>query len=82
MWPCGARAKRSFVAVRVSLGRQWGVNVGVTRESANACVERAFRRLARKVGERTWVLVGLGQVHPDKGGSESDPERPHAAQDE
>ena len=42
------------------MGRQWGVNIGVTRESADADVERAFRRLARKVGEGMWDVVCQG----------------------
>ena len=57
--PCSLaqRAKRSFVAVLASLGRQWGVHIGVTRESEDADVERAFKRVARKVGKGIRGLV-------------------------
>ena len=51
--PCSqAQAlKRAFVATLASLGRKWGLEPGISRESPEADIIRAFRRLARKAGQ-------------------------------
>ena len=56
------KATRAFVKVLTALGRSYGVSVTVTRDSTDACLLRAYRRLLLK-------------VHPDKGGTVQD-ERP------
>ena len=48
-------AKRTLVSLLRSLGRAYGVPLTVTRDSADAAVNAAYRRIVLK-------------VHPDKGG--------------
>ena len=62
-------AKRAFVRVLTALGRSYGVSVTVTRDSTDACLLRAYRRLLLK-------------VHPDKGGTVEDQQRLQSAKEE
>ena len=52
-------AKRAFVKTLLTLAREYAVDVSVTRDSSEADVEAAFRKVVRK-------------VHPDRGGSTQD----------
>ena len=61
-------AKRALVTLLLSLSRAYGVQADVTRESLDAAVEKAFRKVSRK-------------VHPDKGGSAEDSQKLNAARD-
>ena len=47
-------AKRAFASLLVSLGRKYGAlaDVAVDRDSSDAVILNAFRRLVRKVGGR------------------------------
>jgi len=63
------QAKRAFVSMLRALAAAYGVNVDVRRESPDAVVTSAFRRVARA-------------VHPDKGGAVEDCQRLHRARDE
>ena len=69
--PIGAlqRAKRAFVGVLRSLATAYDVNVDITRDSADAAITRAYKRVLLK-------------VHPDKGGTEEDAKRLNAAKEE
>ena len=62
------RAKRALVTLLLALAQAYGVEVAVSRESADADIQRAFRKVARR-------------VHPDKGGSAQDTQRLNAARD-
>ena len=62
------RAKRALVTLLLALARTYNVAVDVTRDSVDADVQRAFRKVARK-------------VHPDKGGSAEESQRLNAARD-
>ena len=55
----GQVAQRAFVTVLLALAAAYGVSVTVTRESPDAALLRAYRRL-------------LLRVHPDKGGTGDD----------
>ena len=55
----GAVAKRAFVTVLLALAAAYGVPVAVTRESPDAALLRAYRRL-------------LLRVQPDRGGTGDD----------
>ena len=68
--PVGAlqRAKRAFVGVLRSLATAYGITVEVTRDSEDAAVTRAYKRVLLK-------------VHPDKGGTEEDAKRLNAAKE-
>ena len=54
--PCSRAqsAKRAFASLLVSLGRKYGglAGVAVDRDSSDAVILNAFRRLVRKVGGR------------------------------
>ena len=54
--PCSRAqsAKRAFASLPVSLGRKYGglAGVAVDRDSSEAVILNAFRRLVRKVGGR------------------------------
>ena len=54
--PCSRAqsAKRAFASLLVSLGRKYGglAGVAVDRDSSDAVILNAFRRLVRKVGRR------------------------------
>ena len=62
------RAKRALVTLLLSLAQAYGLEVAVCRDSADADVQKAFRKVAR-------------HVHPDKGGSAHDPQRLNNARD-
>ena len=68
--PVGAlqHAKRAFVGVLRSLATAYDVNVDITRDSADAAITRAYKRVLLK-------------VHPDKGGTEEDAKRLNAAKE-
>ena len=63
------KATRAFVKVLTALARSYGVSVTVTRDSTDACLLRAYRRLLLK-------------VHPDKGGTVEDQQRLQSAKEE
>ena len=63
-----ARAKRALVTLLLSFARVYGIAVQVCRDSPDADVQRAYRRVLLK-------------VHPDKGGAVGDAQRLHAARD-
>ena len=62
------RAKRALVTLLLSLAQAYGLEVAVCRDSADADVQKAFRKVARR-------------VHPDKGGSAHDTQRLNNARD-
>ena len=62
------RAKRALVTLLLALAQAYGLEVSVSRESADADIQKAFRKVARR-------------VHPDKGGSAADTQRLNAARD-
>ena len=62
------RAKRALVTLLLSLASAYGLQLSLTRESADVDVTRAFRRVSVK-------------VHPDKGGAAADAQRLNAARD-
>ena len=62
------RAKRALVTLLLALAEAYGLEVAVSRESADADIQKAFRKVARR-------------VHPDKGGSAQDSQRLNAARD-
>lgn len=62
------RAKRALVTLLLALASAYGVQLALTRESPDADVTRAFRRVSVK-------------VHPDKGGAPADAQRLNAARD-
>ncbi|CAE7432135.1 unnamed protein product, partial [Symbiodinium necroappetens] len=62
------QAKRALVTLLLALARAYGVDTAVSRESADADVKKAFRKLSR-------------HVHPDKGGNPEDAQRLNAARD-
>ena len=61
-------AKRAFVNFLLALAAAYGLILNVTRDSADADLVSAFKRVVRK-------------AHPDKGGSVADTQRLHAARD-
>ena len=62
------KAKRALVTLLLALARAYGVDTAVSRESADADLQKAFRKLSR-------------HVHPDKGGNPEDAQRLSAARD-
>jgi len=62
------RTQRAFVSLLLLLARSYKVTTHVTRESPDAEVLKAFKRVARA-------------VHPDKGGSLVDQQRLNVARD-
>ena len=56
------RAKRSFVALLKTLAATYGLTLVLNRDSADADVRSAFKKVSRK-------------VHPDQGGSGADQTR-------
>ena len=56
-------AKRVFIAALKSLARAYGVPVALSQEADDAAVRAAHRRVVLR-------------VHPDKGGSVADAQRP------
>ena len=61
-------AKRAFVKVLLELASQYCVSLQLTRDSPDAHLLPAFRRVVKK-------------VHPDKGGREEDAKKLHSAKD-
>ena len=59
------RYKRAFVILLKTLAALYGCCVGVTRESADAEVRKAYRTVSKK-------------AHPDKGGSAEDQKKLNA----
>ena len=64
----GQLAKRAFVAVLLSLANQYGLTVKINRDSPDAPLEAAFRKIVK-------------QAHPDKGGSTDDAQKLQAARE-
>jgi hypothetical protein len=64
----GQLAKRAFVAVLLSLASQYGLTVKINRDSPDAPLEAAFRKVVK-------------QAHPDKSGSTDDAQKLQAARD-
>ena len=62
------KAKRAFVSLLLLLSRSYHVILPVTRDSSDAQLLSAFKRLARA-------------THPDKGGKTEDQQRLNAAKD-
>ena len=61
------KAKRAFVALLLSLARVYKLALEVNRESDEACIQRAYRRVVLK-------------AHPDKGGTKAQAHLPcHAS---
>jgi len=61
-------ARRTLVSVLRSLGRAYRVSVTVTRDSPDAAVTAAYRRILLK-------------IHPDKGGRVEDAQQLQGAKD-
>ena len=61
-------AKRALVKLLLALAAAYGVQLSVSRDSADEDVRKAFRRMSMK-------------VHPDKGGAAADAQRLNAARD-
>jgi hypothetical protein len=62
-------AKRAFVAVLLALARQYGVDVGINRDSKDELLEKTFKKV-------------VCRAHPDKGGTTEDAQKHHSARDE
>ena len=62
-------AKRAFVTVLLFLCQQYGLKTGFNRSSADAELEKAYRRVILK-------------AHPDKGGSKVDFDKVHSARED
>ena len=62
------RATRALVTLLLSLAQAYGLEVAVCRDSADADVQKAFRKVARR-------------EHPDRGGSAKDTQRLNNARD-
>ncbi len=63
------KAKRAFVTLLLSLARAYRVVVEVNRDSEDAVVHTAYRKVLLK-------------VHPDKGGTDADAQRLQRAREE
>jgi len=62
-------AKRAFIRVLLAFAAQYAVGVTVNRDSTDAEIVKAYRRVVRK-------------VHPDKGGRDEDAKKLLAAKEE
>ena len=65
--PCSQaqKAKRAFVTLLRALARKWALNLTISRDSTDAELITAFKRVARKVGRESGQAEMCGMQWED-----------------